>query len=453
MKTRRGGWKTHLLILLLLGLECSALAESEASSPAAHNPETDEPPAKFMKLSFGGSLRFRFETCHNFNIKGYGKGGDEFLLERLRWHADLRFRNGLRVYAELQDAHQWGSEFGVGDFNGNSPYENPLDIRQMFIQWDHIAGKPWGVKVGRQEIFFGDNRIFGPGDWGNVGSHLWDAAMVRYDINQFAADVFLGKLIKYESASWDIDDQHYDYDVVGMYATLKQLPVNAEAFIVAKLGQSPRIGDASRTEKEHRFTGGFRLNDHIGTCLNYGGLFAYQGGTWGEDRIRAFGANVQVGYTFKNPWQPHLGAEFTYGSGDRDPNDKTMETFDGVFGSRDKLYGRMNLMAWSNLRDYQLSASAKPTARLTTQVDYHFFRLAECYDYWYYSRSKGLRLDPTGAAGSSLGREIDLIVGYRLNKKWSGTLIGGYFEPASFINDTGSSGDAHWACLQILYEF
>ena len=84
MKACRGGWKTHLLILLLLGLECSALAESDASSAAAHNPETDEPPAKFVKLSFGCSLRFRFETYQNFNIKGYGKGGDGFLLERLR---------------------------------------------------------------------------------------------------------------------------------------------------------------------------------------------------------------------------------------------------------------------------------------------------------------------------------------------------------------------------------
>ena len=48
-----------------------------------------------------------------------------------------------------------------------------------------------------------------------------------------------------------------------------------------------------------------------------------------------------------------IGLGYTYASGD-DPNTSKRETFDGAFGASDKYYGRLNLMSWSNLKDYEL---------------------------------------------------------------------------------------------------
>ncbi len=445
--------KFCLFIMLALGFGLNPPTLHGQSGAPVCKAGKNENSDRSAPLSFGGSLRFRFESCQNFNGKDYGKDGDGFLLERLRLHADLRPAKGLRIFAELQDAHVWGAKFGVDDFNGSSPYENPLDLRQLFLQWDRVAGTPWGVKLGRQEIHFADNRIFGPGDWGNVGSHLWDAAVVDYDGEPFRTDIFYGRRVRYDSAAWNFDDRHYSYDVAGMYMAWKRLPVALDLFAVAKMGRSSRLCGTQAVERERRFTVGFRLEDHLGAHVDYGGLIAFQGGRWGHDRIRTLAAHARLGYAFHGPWQVRLAAEWAFGSGDRQGDDGVSGTWDGVFGSRDRLYGRMNLMTWSNLVDYQLTLQAKPWTKVALQIDGHFFFLASRRDGWYYSPSRALRHEPTGGAGSRLGQEIDLTGEWQIAKKWNLLLIGGCFVPDVFIERTGPAGMAHWTTLQVLHKF
>ena len=125
----------------------------------------------------------------------------------------------------------------------------------------------------------------------------------------------------------------------------------------------------------------------------------------------------------------------------------------GLFGAIDSKYGWMNIFAWRNLQDYQMTVSAKATDAIDVLLDYHFFPLDKARDAWYYGNGRPQRHDPTGAAGTELGHEIDLIVKY----KWSDhyRLRAGYshFFPGDFIRRTGPSPAADWVYVQCMHEF
>lgn len=159
------------------------------------------------------------------------------------------------------------------------------------------------------------------------------------------------------------------------------------------------------------------------------------------------------GYTFDVPWKVRIGTEFSYGSGDPNPGSGRYQTFDGLFGAVDRMYGRMNLFSWKNLHDYQASLSIKPTKKVGISLDWHFFRLDKARDAWYDCNGRPQRHDPTGAAGTELGHEIDLMAKYKYCEHLD--LQAGYahFFPGSFIRRTGPSPDADWVFFQLMYRF
>jgi len=198
---------------------------------------------------------------------------------------------------------------------------------------------------------------------------------------------------------------------------------------------------------------GTYFEGRLGQCWDYGGTLAVQRGKWGRDDIDAHGVNLHGGYTFKAPWQPRLGVEYSYASGDSDPFDDEHETFDNVFGAIDCYYGRMNLFAWMNLEDYQASFSVKPKKALKIWIDYHFLRLASDEDAWYYCSGKAFRKDSAGASGQTLGHEVDLLVKWQMTENIE--LFAGYakFFPGAFVKRTADSSNAQWAFVQLMYSF
>jgi hypothetical protein len=49
-----------------------------------------------------------------------------------------------------------------------NPNEEFFEIYDAYLEYNQIL-KDLTVKLGRQKIFYGDSRIFGPGEWGNTG--------------------------------------------------------------------------------------------------------------------------------------------------------------------------------------------------------------------------------------------------------------------------------------------
>lgn len=425
--------------------------------PAAHA-LTDEKESLFKgidlgpgKLDMGGSLRLRYEYFDNYNIKTYGNHkADTTLLSRLRINLGYRLLQRAKIFIQLQDAQFFFSNLGIDDFGASCPYENSLDLRQAFGEMREIANTPLGFKIGRQVIKYGDYRIFGPGDWGNVGRYTWDAGKILFEIPSVRVDVFAANRVLYLKNSFD--DEHFPYHVYAAYGRIESIPRNKlDLFYVIKQN-SDRIlrgnaGVGSLLVQTVGFygKGGWKQFDYAGT-------FAYQFGNYSQKNIGALGFNAEAGYTAFEKWKPRLAISLSYASGDDNPSDKTYGTFDGVFGAVDKYYGRMNLFSWMNLVDMQVGVSIKPLKLMKFYLDFHRFKLAGAKDAWYYSTGKKMRWDPTGASGRDLGDEIDLIWKYDVCRHV--TLMAGCcaFFPGYFIQTTGPAENAYWAFGQVEFK-
>lgn len=440
-----------------------AAKSNQKDGPAAADSVESRPlkdlPVGPFRLDVGGSLRFRFEHQRNFNAQRYADtrkdtyDEDGFLLQRARLNLNLRLAERARVYTEIQDSRAYDSDFREEDFFANNPYWNDADLRQMYVEWLRIGDSPWGIKIGRQTLFYGDNRIWGPGDWGNVGRYTWDAAKVILDLPFAETHLLAANRVRYEPHSFDPRDGRLD--AYGAYSMVKNLPMKLDFFWVGKHTDPDLVVNAQgdHLDLDTHTLGGY-IADKVKENWDYAGTLAHTFGDRNGDNVDAWGANARLGYTFDATWEPRVGGEFSYGSGDRRPGEGAYETFDGVFGAVDILYyGRMNLFSWMNIQDYQASLSLKPTKRLTLFADWHLFRLDSSRDAWYYVNGQPQRQDPTGRSGSTVGQELDLMLSHKISDHWQVLAGSSHFFPGPFVKNTGPSPEANWLFLQTEFSF
>jgi hypothetical protein len=411
-------------------------------------------------LDIGGNIRIRTELFNDFTIKGYGTGkngvqieDDGMLLERIRIDFNYRLFENLNFFVQFQDAHFWFSELDLDDFGDVCAYENPFDLKKAYIDWRKIGDTPFGFQFGRQAISYRDNRVWGPGDWGNTGRYTWDALKLYIETDWVDTDIILAqRVISHKSR---FDDDYHDFDAYGLYSKVKQLPFDLDFFYILKADDET----IPNVDKADRHSIGVYANGKLENSIDWSGMGAYQFGEQGNEDISAFGMNAKVGYTFNAPWKPRIGVEYSHASGDADPNDGETTTFDGLFGAVDTFYGRMNIFAWMNLQDYQATFSVKPTKTIDLSVDYHYFRRDEKNDFWYHINERPIRVANRAnldGLSSELGHEVDLLVKWRINKQVE--LFSGYshFFAGGFIDDSANVGitdDADWVFLQFTYFF
>jgi len=412
-------------------------------------------PAGPVSFDFGGQVRLRYEYDDGFGIKGYEPGGDDqLLLERIRLELSTKFWDQPRLFLQLQDAHAFLTKLGADDFPDSSPIEDTLDIRQAYLEWLKIGGSPLGLRVGRQAISFGDQRVFGPGNWGNTGRFAWDAAMLKIDTDWFETDLWAGKYLQYETDVWP-DLPVDDFVTFVNYTQIKKLPFRLDLFYTLKYDSSGKAAGEIGKGNLFSHTVGLQAQGHwLHDVLDAEATFAAQLGRYGSDRLRAFGASGKLGATAPVPCKPRLGGQFTWGSGDKDPHDGVHGTFDGVYGGRDiYFYGYLNLFFWANLRDYEIDFSLRPHRTLTAYLEYHHFTLDQPADAWYTTGLKAYRRDPTGRSGTTLGDEIDFRMTWVLSNHIE--LMAGYgrFFPGGFVTNTGPAAAANWYFLQPTYSW
>jgi hypothetical protein len=443
---------------LLSGLGSLALGAPVAAAPSGSgqpipswSDRVKEVPLGPGRLSIDFSVRTRFEYFNDFNIKGYaGDKNTALLLLRTQLGADYRVGDA-RLYVQLQDARFRSDSLERDDFPGSCPYFDAVDVRQAYGEWNRIGATPFGFKIGRQSISYRDKRIFGPGDWGNIGRYWWDAAILRVEAERLGLDLLYGRQVRSEPTQFN--RRHFDFEMAGAYARLRGLPIDLDLFYVLRYDDSGKVIGESGPGDQRTHTVGLYSRAEAGG-FDFGGTLAGQFGRFGGDEIRAFGGHVGVGYTVAHPWEPRVALDFSYASGDGDPGDGVQETFDGVFGSIDSFYGHMNLVSWKNLEDYQLSLSLQPSERWRLQLEGHLLGLAAAEDAWYWSSGSPIRRDPTGRSGRMLGFEIDSLLTWQITS--SVELYTGYahFFAGEFPRSTpGGSPDADWFFFQFLFHF
>jgi hypothetical protein len=405
-------------------------------------------------LDLGANIRLRAEYQSGFDVRRYEPDTtDRFLLTRIMLDLNLRFDSDRRLFVQFRDAHARGTRLSREDFSKSNPFEDPLDIRQLYFEWNKIGGSSLDVRIGRQQISYGDQRIFGPGLWGNTGRYAWDAAMLKIKNSRVGIDAWIGRPVRNRPEEWP--NREFDAPAAAVvYASVKKLPFRFDVFYAGKYDGKSRTNGESGNGNLQSHSIGFQIQKPAREGLDFTAAFIGQTGHYGKDRLRAFGGNAAVGMTFPVKWRPRLAGQFTWGSGDQNPTDGIHGAFDGVFGGADiNFYGDLNLFFWANLRDYEWDFHLQPARNMKLMFEHHYFTLDQARDAWYTTGMAPLRLDMAGNSGTALGHEINLrfswepIRGFEVLAGWGRFLSGG------FVKLTGPSNPASGFFLQTTYGF
>jgi hypothetical protein len=415
-------------------------------------------------------LRYRYEYDDNFSIKFYGEhpkkgeADDGFLLQRLRAGFIYNFSDNVMLSVGVQDSRVYGQGLPEGTFDNaalghpHDPFEDYTEPYNAYVQLKHVFGSDVDVKIGRQIIKYGNNRIFGPGEWGNSGGYAWDAAVVSYKRGKDFVDLFWGAHIIHDPDIISWGHRHY-FNGGGTYTHFEFTPaVVIEPFLIFKydthetfLGESGSAGDFFSVFPGTRITG------DLSRGFFYDVSYVWQSGTYGADDVEAWGAHGHFGKKFPNlAFKPCPSVEYSYATGDGAPNDGVRETFEGVFGGRDRMFGRMNLFDWNNLKDLKFNLDVDPLSTVHVKAEFHKFWLDEEKDGW--SLNPKLYRDKTGMSGDDVGDEFDIVMTWKpeelFPKKYGAIeLQVGYshFWRGGFTDKIADDCDANWYFSQVTY--
>src|SRR5688572_25948514 len=162
--------------LLPLWLFCgiAALAQQPAPPTARTFVPSDELNAQLPKwLRFNGEYRARVE---GFGGGGFRKDNDDlYLLNRFRINMRIEPTPWLRFHFQGQDARV----FGKTQKPYAPPFQDRMDLRMGFVEIGEPEKKTFGMRVGRQELFFGEQRLVGHVSWLNT-ARTFDAVRASF---------------------------------------------------------------------------------------------------------------------------------------------------------------------------------------------------------------------------------------------------------------------------------
>ncbi|HYP17657.1 MAG TPA: alginate export family protein [Opitutus sp.] len=331
---------------------------------------------------------------------------------------------------------------------GLAERDGPLDLHQAFVFVGNHKEFPLSLKLGRQELVYGDQRLLGHLRWNN-NARTFDAAKVRWQNQFFGVDVFTGGLVYNDHRNLNRSNSQDVFS--GAYLNFPTVSTKeiVEAYLYRRtVSRGIATDNWTGVSAPFRFpapqdlyTGGVRIRSKplAYDAWDYGLELMHQFGerttvapgatpavAAASPRLdqKAWAAVLQGGYTWtEHSWQPRLGVLYSYASGDQNPADGESETFQNLFATTHLHYGYMDLNSLQNLHDLRFVASAKPRANLSLALEVHFQRLDRTTDFWYNvagvprnftgaaaGSGRGYRINPSYS--SDLGTEVDLVAGW-----------------------------------------
>jgi len=421
---------------------------------------------EFQGFRFDLSLRYRFEIWDGMNARNYGDDrpeaigniNDRILLQRII--PGITFRNkNLTAAFHLQDSRAFGWSlrdnkypdlFKIRKTGTLSPYytmnpqEEYFEIYDLYFEYRNLF-KNITIKAGRQKIFYGDYRIFGPGDWGNTGRWTWDAVKISCKKGENFIDIFGGGTKIHDPHKISLPFTNTEYWGGGLYFHIRATDwLNAEPFYAFKTEGS---ADYIRTLSINRHWAGFRLVSPEKPDFIYDFLYAAEFGRENGKRVSAYGYFAKAGYRFRSlPSSPVLSLRYTYASGGK-KSDDVIRTFEPAFGASDKYYGWMNIVQWSNLSDPEIVLELFPLKKkMWVEMKYNRFYIPVPDDVTVLNTMKIIE------GKHHLGDETDIFIRYQPFKKWQFTGVFGYFKPGDLeeINFKDPK-DSFWIAFQVLF--
>jgi hypothetical protein len=381
-------------------------------------------------LKISGEARVRYESLDG-QFRAGGRGGDQALAFRTLILAEAKF-DPVTFGLELQDSRK---ELNDSGSTLSASLVNPLDVLRAYASFD-LSGTGLAtalkqdkarLKLGRQTLDIGGRRILERADMANVllnftGAY-WQSSNARGDAWNVVAVVPVGRLPQDRSSleknEMQADREEWSRLLLGVHYRRANLlgdllPQTSGELFVFRLKEH----DTARTNTPNRdyFQPGFRLfkppqksqwDFELDTSWRTGTRRASAAPTDTIDlKVRAFAAHAHIGYTFDAPWEPRVGIDWDFASGDRNPNDLNFDQAERLFGGRRTDLGNTGIhgpLTPANINAPGGRIELKPNARTDMRLAFKVAHLDEARDAWVVARVQ----DRTGQSGTFIGTTID----------------------------------------------
>ena len=299
----------------------------------------------FAQFSLSGEVRPRMEYLHGYSTLT-DKDSDPAGFASQRTRINFNYSNErVKMGVSVQDVFLWGSQPQLFKTS------NTLSVHQAWGQYFFTPSL--SLKLGRQELSYDDERIFGASNWDQQGrSH--DVALLRYE-GMLRIDV---------GAAFNQDRQHLNgaYYRLNNYKMMQFVWLNTD--IVDNLNLSLLfLNNGYQREKDMLNEGNVdNADEKKNTIFNQtlGGRIVATPGNFNihaagyytmgndmEDReISAYYIGLGVDYNLQKDWTFTLGWEHLSGTDQKDmmenPDTYTNKSFNPFYGTSHKFNGFMD---------------------------------------------------------------------------------------------------------------
>jgi len=398
-----------------------------------------------QSVILSGEVRPRYEFRHGYKtLIPDGKKAANFISQRTRFnafYASKYFKFGL----VLQDVRIWGDvpQLNTSDVNG-------LSIHQAW--GEVIFNKKLSLKLGRQEISYDDERMFGAVGWTQQArSH--DAAIIKYRPTK-STKLDVG--IAYNANDASLYKTDY---TVNSYRTFQYVWYHHQfkktGLSLLMLNNGMPYTETGKSQKiVYSQTIGGRVT-YADKALKFNGSLYYQGGkNKTNNSLSALYLSANASYTLPAKFTFGLGGEYLSGTSSEDhAMGNTDHSFKPLYGTNHKFNGWMDYfyvgsyMFGNGIVDVNMPLTQKIN-KFTLKLVPHYFMTA--------AKVAEKQKDGTWKSYSnSLGVEIDFAAHYALSKNM--TITAGYSqmlptETLQVIKGGNYKNSNNWAWLMFTFK-
>jgi hypothetical protein len=306
------------------------------------------------------------------------------------------------------------------------------------------------IRAGRQLVSLGSTRLFAIGAGLNV-EQPFDGARVTLRASGWNVDLLALRptLIKGEYFQ---NEPNPRKETWGVYAR-HNLPILPQGNLdIYYIGFDNKLAQwAQGTGRERRQSIGARL---FATTPTWFYDFEYTGqfGEFGAGNIRAWAAGYHIGYQFVQArWGPRVELDGGVTSGDHNPHDNTLGTFNPLFPNGSYLSESL-LIGPYNLIIVRPKLEFHPTGKLTVKPNLEFL--------WRQSTTDGIYnvagvLTHAGNTNEAryVGSQVQMGAEYAFDRSLTGGLTYEHFFPGAFLKQTPPNRSVNFAFAQLTYSF
>jgi hypothetical protein len=243
--------------------------------------------------------------------------------------------------------------------------QDVLDVEQAFVTVTEPVGDGTArVRVGRQQMNFDFQRFVSDRDGPNV-RQSFDAAWSDYESGPWKFVSFYSQPVQiYDLGAQPFDSYSSTANTFSVVRAQRELFgwATASAYYAYYVNDGAKYlsvsGSEHRDSIDARFAAKTKTFDSDFEVM-------LQTGSIGNDTIRAWAVGSLSGYTFTDiEWTPRLGIQFDAASGDSNPHDTALQTFNPLFPNG-YYFSLAGYTGYTNLIHLKPSIAVHPTKALT----------------------------------------------------------------------------------------